>query len=107
MARSNDSFGSSVSISGAMLVAGAYQATVGGNISQGAAYVFTESGSAWTQTAKLTASDGAAYDVFGWSLSISGNTVVAGAFDATVGGNISQGGGLRVQSVRLRLDPDR
>ena len=32
-----------------------------------------------TQTAKLTASDGAADDAFGDSVSISGNTVVVGA----------------------------
>ena len=32
-----------------------------------------------TQTAKLTASDGAADDSFGSSVSISGNTVVVGA----------------------------
>ena len=56
-------------------------ATVGSN-GQGAAYVFTEPGSGWanmTQTAKLTASDGAAGDDFGSSVSISGNTVVVGA----------------------------
>ena len=58
------------------------RATVGGNSDQGAAYVFTEPGSGWanmTQTAKLTASDGAANDDFGDSVSISGNTVVVGA----------------------------
>ena len=57
-------------------------ATVGDNAGQGAAYVFTEPGSGWTnmtQTAKLTASDGAAGDNFGYSVSISGNTVVVGA----------------------------
>ena len=44
--------------------------------------MFTEPGSGWanmTQTAKLTASDGAAGDCFGYSVSISGNTVVVGA----------------------------
>ena len=44
-----------------------------------------------TQTAKLTASDGAADDYFGCSVSISGNTVVVGAHDATVGSNSDQG----------------
>ena len=44
-----------------------------------------------TQTAKLTASDGAADDDFGGSVSISGNTVVVGADDATVGGNTGRG----------------
>ena len=78
-----DDFGSSVSISGNTLVVGANLATVGGNNSQGAAYVFTESGAAWTQTAKLTTSGGASYDEFGTSVSVSGNTVVVGAVQAS------------------------
>ena len=56
--------------------------------------MFTEPGSGWanmTQTAKLTASDGAAGDRFGVSASISDNTVVVGADFAAVGGNINQG----------------
>ena len=89
-----DYFGSSVSISGNTVVVGANGATVGANSSQGAAYVFTESGSGWanmTQTAKLTASDGAVDDAFGFSVSISGNTMVVGAVDAKIGANTGQG----------------
>ncbi len=59
---------------------------VGVNNNQGAAYVFTEPGSGWanmTETAKLTASDGAAGDVFGTSVSILGDTVVVGAVSAS------------------------
>ena len=41
----------------------------------GSAYLFDLSG---TQVAKLTASDGAAYDYFGSSVAISGSTVVVG-----------------------------
>jgi hypothetical protein len=44
-----------------------------------------------TQTTKLTASDGAAGDYFGKSVSISGNTVVTGAWEAKVGTNGGQG----------------
>ena len=40
--------------------------------SPGAAYVFTNSGSAWTQVAELTASDGTAYGSFGMAVSVSG-----------------------------------
>ena len=57
----------------------------------------------FVQQAKLTASDGAAGDDFGGSVAISGNTVVVGAPDATVGSNAEPGGGLRVHGVRLRL----
>ena len=43
------------------------------------------------QSAKLTASDGAAGDQFGFSVSISGNTVVVGSPLATVDGHSQQG----------------
>jgi hypothetical protein len=52
---------------------------VGSNFDQGAAYVFVESGGTWSQQAELTASDGAAYDYFGWSVAVDGSTVVVGA----------------------------
>ncbi|HYK67058.1 MAG TPA: FG-GAP repeat protein, partial [Streptosporangiaceae bacterium] len=87
-------FGISVGISGDTVVAGAGLATVGANFDQGAAYIFVRPGSGWadeTQTAKLTASDGAAGDQFGTSVAISGNTAVAGAPGATASGNFLQG----------------
>jgi hypothetical protein len=43
------------------------------------------------QTAKLTASGGAAGDQLGAAVAISGDTVVAGAAGATIRGNVSQG----------------
>jgi len=55
------------------------------NVSQGAAYVFVRSGSAWTQQAKLAASDGAAFDRFATSVALSGDTVLAGAGNRNVG----------------------
>ena len=61
--------------------------------------MFTEPGSGWanmTQTAKLTASDGAAGDLFGYSVSISGNTVVVGARQRHGRRQHRPGGGLRV-----------
>jgi len=89
-----DFLGASVAISGDTMVAGAPFATVNGNSFQGAAYVFIEPTTGWangTQTAKLTASDGAANDLFGQSVATSGRTIVAGAPGATVNGNSSQG----------------
>jgi len=89
-----DDFANSVSVSGNTVVAGAPIATVGSNKSQGAAYVFVEPVDGWadmTETAKLTASDGAANNNFGYSVSISGNTVVAGAPNAAVKPNHSRG----------------
>jgi uncharacterized protein (DUF2345 family) len=76
-----DQLGFSVAIWGNTVVAGDPMATIGGNPFQGAAYVFVEPGTGWanaTETAKLTASDGAVSDGFGFSVAISGNTIVVG-----------------------------
>ena len=48
-------------------------------IASGSAYIFATSGTNWTQQAKLTGSDGAARDLFGYSVSIHGNTAIVGA----------------------------
>ena len=45
----------------------------------------------WQQLAELTASDGTKIDNLGWSVAISGRTVVVGAPGATVGSNQGQG----------------
>jgi prepilin-type N-terminal cleavage/methylation domain-containing protein len=74
----SDKFGYSVSISGDTAMIGADDDDDNGS-SSGSAYVFTRSGTSWTQEAKLLASDGAANDFFGRSVSISGGTAVIGA----------------------------
>lgn len=82
-----DQLGCSVGISGNTIVAGACDATVNGNQSEGAAYVFVEPTGGWrnaTETAKLTASDAGSYAGFGVGTAISGNTVVAGAVYGTI-----------------------
>jgi hypothetical protein len=76
---SSDQFGFAVAISGDTLICGAVTDTVGGNASQGSAYVFVRSGTTWSQQQKLTASDGAGGDFFGYSVGISGGTVIVGA----------------------------
>lgn len=86
--------GNSVSISGATIAAGAYQSTINSNFEQGAVYVFTRPAGGWanaTQTAELTASDGATFDHFGYAVVVSGSAVMAGVPDAEVGGNFGQG----------------
>ena len=77
----NDWFGYSVGIDGETLVVGARYDDDNGSES-GSAYVFTKPGTGWTTTstaAKLTASDGAASDWFGYSVAVDGDTVVVGA----------------------------
>ncbi len=79
-----DDLGYSAAISGNTLVVGAPHQTYpqvqtsNTDSDPGAAYVFTLGAGGWTQTAKLTAPDAAA-DGLGWSVAISGNTIVAGA----------------------------
>lgn len=71
-----DEFGFSVSLSGDYAIAGASYA---GNGWSGSAYVFKRTGTTWAQEAKLTASDGAAQDQFGWSVSIYGDSAIVGS----------------------------
>src|SRR5581483_5788985 len=72
-----DSFGNSVGISGATIAVGAFFV----NNFSGRAYVFTFDGSGWIQAAELSASNsGGILDYLGCSVTISGNTVVAGSF---------------------------
>ncbi len=89
-----DNFGYSVVVDGDVAVIGAEGVDVGGNVDQGAAYVFYRNQGgpdAWGQVTKLTATDGAASDNFGWSVAVSGNTAVVGSYFASVGDNWSQG----------------
>jgi hypothetical protein len=78
-----DLLGRSVSISddGNTVLIGADNEDTSPNSNNGAAYVFTRSGTTWTQQAKLLASDPAGDDGFGNSVDISGdgNTAVVGA----------------------------
>ncbi|XOF35274.1 MAG: FG-GAP repeat protein [Candidatus Electrothrix sp. YB6] len=75
----SDIFGYSVSVSGDTAVIGAYYDDDKGS-SSGSAYVFVRSGDTWTQQDKLVAEDGAASDFFGYSVSVSGDTAVIGAY---------------------------
>ena len=76
----NDEFGISVAVDGDTIVVGAHQDDDNGDLS-GSAYVFTrDSAGGWRQRDKLTASDGEAVDRYGYSVGVSGDTVVVGAY---------------------------
>jgi uncharacterized protein (DUF2147 family) len=78
-AAADDIFGNSVSVSGSTVAVGARGVDDAGSAS-GSAYVFEKSDDGmWAQVAKLAAVDGAENDQFGWSVSVSGSTVVVGA----------------------------
>ncbi len=84
----SDFFGHAVSVSGDTVVVGAYQDNHPAGADAGSAYLFTRSGTVWTQQAKLTASDAAASDRFGFAVAVSGGTAMIGAYlDDHAGGN--------------------
>jgi hypothetical protein len=87
-----DDFGSSVALSGDTLAVGAHgeaSAAVGVDPpggqaddsahNAGAVYVFVRTGTTWTQQAYLKASNTDAYDYFGSSVALSGDTLAVGA----------------------------
>ena len=83
----NDRFGWSVAISDDVIVVGAYgDDDIGAD--EGSAYVFMYDSLNWVQEAKLLAPDGVAGDRFGFSVSVSGDTVLVGAcWDDVIGTN--------------------
>jgi hypothetical protein len=83
-----DQFGNSVSISGDVALVGAPYDDDNGNAS-GSAYVFRGNCSSWVEEQKLLASDGAAFDWFGLSVSISGDVALVGAFADDDNGRLS------------------
>src|SRR5205814_2942992 len=71
-------FGSAVAISGNMaLVGDPFDGTIVGD---GAIYVFTFDGTAWTQQSKIVDPNPTGGDSFGASISLSGNTALIGAW---------------------------
>ena len=82
-------FGLSVSVSGRSVLVGAAESTAV-EAEQGDAYVFVEPADGWVdskETARLFLGSGASNDLFGRSVSISGDTAVIGAPGRNVAGN--------------------
>ena len=84
-----DAFGTSVAVSDNTVVVGAPSDTINANPFQGSAYVIVAPpggfGAPLTGQTKLTASDGSAEDAFGFSVAISGDTLVVGARSGDIG----------------------
>ncbi|MFN0130057.1 MAG: choice-of-anchor D domain-containing protein, partial [Verrucomicrobiales bacterium] len=87
-----DEFGASVAVSGhTVVVAAPWEASSATGVNgpqndnrafaSGAVYVFVLSGTTWSQQAYLKASNTDEGDFFGWSVAISGDTLVVGARD--------------------------
>ena len=88
-----DQFGYSVAVAGDTVAVGAYAEdssttgvdsapddTGGSNFNSGSAYVFGRGGTTWSQQAYLKASNTGNLDYLGYSVSVSGDTVVVGAY---------------------------
>jgi hypothetical protein len=77
----DDFFGSSVSIDGDYAIVGAYKDDNENGNDSGSSYIYQRStGNSWVFGQKLTASDGTVSDRFGFSVSISGDYAIAGAY---------------------------
>jgi hypothetical protein len=76
-------FGESVAVSGNTAFVGSAETN--------AVYVFTRENGVWTQTQKLTPSDGEEGDQFGHSVAFGNNVVFVGAYYATIDGSPKQG----------------
>lgn len=80
-----DNFGYSVGVSADTIVIGAPYDTLAAETYRGSAVVFARSGGAWTQRAKVIASDGVRFDYFGYAVAVSGDTIVVGAPQDNIG----------------------
>lgn len=86
-ASANDRFGNSVALSGDVAIIGSASDDTVGNDS-GSAYVFVRNGDMWEEKKKLISSDAQAYDSFGNSVAISGDTAIIGSpYDDDAGSN--------------------
>ena len=77
-------FAGALAMDGARLLVGSRYGYTG-TVYTGTAYIFERSGTTWSQQAKLTASDGAKNDDFGWFLDLAGDVAVVGARNKNVG----------------------
>ncbi len=73
-------FGAAVSISGNYVIVGAWGDDGNDVTDSGSSYIFYNNEGIWDQQLKLTADDGAVNDYFGFSVSISGDNVIIGAY---------------------------
>jgi FG-GAP repeat len=80
--------GASVAITGKTIVVGAPGQTVGANSNQGEVLVYTKPAHGWADSStpvELTSAAGMEDDDLGWSVAITGGTIIAGAPDRDIG----------------------
>ncbi|NTW78309.1 MAG: hypothetical protein HGB33_11170, partial [Syntrophaceae bacterium] len=86
-AKAGDEFGQSIAMAGDVIAVGAPKTDIDQHADQGAVYLFRRMGNRWIEVNKVTSSDGAAGDGFGYSLAAFGNHMVSGAHFADVYGS--------------------
>jgi hypothetical protein len=86
-----DNFGFASAVSGDWAAIGAPNADTGAILNHGAVYLYRRSGSSWSQITKLVHESPATNDNFGFSVSMTDNVLVVGAYRRTIGGNANQG----------------
>jgi hypothetical protein len=84
----DDYYGYSVAVGSGRIVVGASYDDVGANNNQGSAYVYDLDGN---EVGIITASNGAAADLFGYSVAVGSGRIVVGAHGANIGSNADQG----------------
>ena len=98
----NDRFGTSLAVHGDVVAVGANRDDHHG-ANSGSVYLFVKPDSSWnstsTETIKIIASDGAAGDEFGWSVSVYDGSVAVGAYQSDHHGSNSGAAYLFVKSV--------
>jgi len=104
-------FGNSVAISDDTILVGSWGDYHDVGMFAGSAYVFVRTGSAWSQQAKLVASDGAEEDRFGSAVTILDDLIVVGARGDDDQGNYSGSAyvftrGGTIWSERTKLTPN-
>ncbi|MBC7910566.1 MAG: VCBS repeat-containing protein [Pyrinomonadaceae bacterium] len=86
-----DAFGISVSISGNTALVGAYGDDTNIGVDAGSAYIFVRNGTIWTEQAQFFATDPGVGNLYGWSVSLSGNTAAVGAYNDDLPGKANAG----------------
>ena len=90
---SDDELGAAVDIDGDILVAGGARDDKQIGVDAGGAYIFTRSGSSWSQSAKLVSSGAQVRNLFGSAVSVSGTEVAIGAYCEVLSAPACSGGG--------------
>jgi len=83
--RAENKFGSAVATFGSTAVIGSPFSSMSGPF-DGSVYVYTGSGSTWTEQARLVPDDPANVDFNGWAVDISGDTIIEGSYGNNAAG---------------------